>query len=190
MGKGIIMADSDDQNTTDKNKQLPTFSTLKVHEQLAIQLRSEGQGYRSIVDQLKVDYDLQYKEGTLREWFMAGGRLEVAYYEYLDFAADESVKQAKLKIKQLSLKAANKLETLMDSKDTADNIVERAARTVLNKYIPDRQVIIDEAAADEIPSAISDAGDKVLTETPGDTNGSDEMANTPQGEPASPNPGE
>lgn len=179
------MADAD--NSIDNGKQLPTFSTLKNHERLAIQLRSEGQSYKSIVEQIKIDYDLQYKEGTLRDWFMAGGRLENGYYEYVEWSADESVKQAKLKIKRLTSVAADKLEGLMTSKDTADNIVERAARTVLNKYVPDRQVILDENNADEIPSAIGDAGDEVLT---GDQNGPDEMANPPQGEPASPNPGE
>ena len=178
------MADVD--NSTDKTKQLPTYSTLKVHEQLAVQLRAEGQSYKAVVEQIQVDYDLTYKEGSVREWFMAGGRLEIAYYEYLEFAADEAVRQAKLKIKQLSKTAADKLENLMNDKNTADNIVERAARTVLNKYIPDRQVIIDESKADDLPSVIGDAGDEAIT---GEPNGQNEVDNAPKSEPTSPSPG-
>lgn len=170
-----------DQEAADKYQQLPTYSTLKAHEQLAIQLRSEGMKYKDIVGQLKTDYNLVYKEASLREWFMAGGRLEIAYNEFLEFLAEESVKQAKLKIKQLSSKAVDKLEALLDDDNTADNIVERTARTILNKYIPDRQVIIDETKADELPPAIGDAGDDVLSEESGDGNG----ANPPESPPAS-----
>lgn len=180
------MAEADDSNTTDNGKQLPTFSTLKIHEQLAIQLRSEGQAYKAIVGQIKADYDLSYKEATLREWFMAGGRLEAAYYEYLEFAADEAVKQAKLKIKRLSTVAADKLEGLMLDSDTADNIVERAARTVLAKYIPDRQILVDENKADDLPAAIGDAGDDVLNpdKAEDDNHAADEPANPPVDPPA------
>jgi hypothetical protein len=157
------MADSIDPNA---NQQLPTYSLLKAHEQLAIALRSEGQPYKAVVAQIEVDYNLVYKEQGIREWFMAGGRLEQANNEYLEFLADESVKQAKLHIKRLSTKASDVLEKLMDDKDTADNIKERAARTVLNKYIPDRQIIVDENKKDDLPGAIAAAAEGVLNDTP------------------------
>lgn len=162
-------------------KQLPTFSNVKEFEQLAITLRSEGKKYAEIANTINAEYNLAYKEMSLRQWFMAGGKLEQAYNEYLEWHADQSVMEAKLKIKRLSVKAADTLDELMDDA-SAGNVRQQAAKTILGKYVPDRQVVVDETKADEIPSAIGDAGDAVLNDNPGDENGSDEVANPPQGE--------
>lgn len=167
------------------NKQLPTFSNVKEFEQLAITLRSEGKKYAEIANTINAEYDLAYKEMTLRQWFMAGGKLEQAYNEFLEWHADQSVMAAKLKIKQLSVKAAETLDDLMND-DIAGNVRQQAARTILGKYIPDRQVVIDETKADDLPSAIGDAGDALITEG---EDGQEKMADAPQGEPASPETG-
>lgn len=176
------MAEADD-SSTDKNQQLPAFSAVKKHEQLAIILRSEGQKYPQIVNQINTDFDLTYKEASVREWFIAGGRLEQAYNEYLEFMADESVREAKIQIKKLSVKAVERLSKLLEDDSVADNIVERAARTVLAKYIPDRQILVDENKADELPTAIGDAGDAVLTKDE-NNNAAAEPANPPVDPPA------
>lgn len=165
-------------------KQLPTFSNIKEFEQLAITLRSEGKKYAEIANTINAEYDLAYKEMSLRQWFMAGGKLEQAYYEYLEWHADQSVIRAKMKIKTITEKAADTLDKLMDD-DNAGNVRQQAAKTILGKYVPDRQVVVDESKADDIPSAIGDAGDKVITDEPGGNNGPDEVANPPQGQPAS-----
>lgn len=179
------MATADETNTSS----LPQFSAVKPFEQLAIQLRAEGNDYTKITDTVNAEFNLAYKMPSLREWFHAGGRLEQAYYEYLEWHADQSVIRAKVKIKTITEKAAETLEDLMSDKYDG-RVRQQAARTVLGKYIPDRQVVIDESKADDLPSAIGDAGDDVLNDSPGDeSNGQDEVVNPPQSEPAGPQPG-
>lgn len=179
------MATADETNTSS----LPQFSAVKPFEQLAVQLRAEGNDYQKVTDTINAEFNLAYKMPSVREWFHAGGRLEQAYYEYLEWHADQSVIRAKVKIKTISEKAAETLEDLLSDKYDG-RVRQQAARTVLGKYIPDRQVVIDDSKADDLPSAIGDAGDDVLKDTPGDKNGSDEVVNPPQGESPSPNPGE
>lgn len=188
MGKGItIMADNADSTG---HKQLPTFSTLKPFEQLAVTLKAEGSKYEEIVNTINSEYSLAYKQISVRQWFMAGGRLEQAYLEYNEAMADQAVIEAKLKIKRLSNKAADTLDKLMDD-DFDGRVRQQAARTVLGKYIPDRQVVIDESKADDLPSAIGDAGDEVLNDEPtGGDNGQNEVADTRESETPGPNPGE
>lgn len=167
-------------------KQLPTFSNVKEFEQLAITLRAEGKSYAEVANMINAEYSLAYKEITLRGWFMAGGRLEQAYSEYLEWHADQSVMEAKLKIKKLSTAAAETLGELITDKFDG-RVRQQAAKTILGKYVPDRQVVVDETGADEIPSAIGDAGDKVLTGDEPD--GQNEVANPPEGAPADPDAG-
>ena len=180
------MATADETNTST----LPQFSAIKPFEQLAVQLRAEGRTYEEIVNTINAEFDLAYKQGGVREWFGAGGRLEQAYYEFLEWHADQSVIRAKVKIKTISEKAANTLEELMTDKYDG-RVRQQAARTVLGKYIPDRQVVIDENKADDLPSAIGDAGDDVLNDEPaGGDNGQNKVADTRESETPGPNPGE
>lgn len=167
------MATTDETNI----RQMPTFSATKAHEQLAVMLRAEGKTYDVITNQLNAEYNLAYSERTLREWFIAGGRLEAAYFEYLDALADQSVREAKTKIKRLSVKAADTLDELLNESN-AGNVRQQAAKTILGKYIPDRQVLIDESTADDLPDELADIGDEVVT---GDSNGPKQVDDAPQG---------
>lgn len=176
------MATADETNT----QQLPTFSNTKVFEQLAIQLRSEGKSYEEIRNTINEEYKLAYKQQSIREWFMAGGRLEQAYLEYNEWHADQSVIRAKLKIKKSSETAADTLDELMTDKFDG-RVRYQASKTILGKYIPDRQVVVDERNADELPSAIADAGDKVLTGNKED--GQKPVVDAPESEPPSEEPG-
>lgn len=161
---------------------LPSFSSIKPFEQLAVTLRAEGKKYQDITNTINAEYSLAYKEMTVRQWFIAGGRLEQAFNEYNEWHADQAVMRAKIRIKKLSEKASKTLSILMS--DKFDGAVRHnAAKTTLAKYIPDRQVVVDESKADEIPSAIGDAGDEALTE---DQNGQEQVADPPAGESASP----
>lgn len=173
----------DTENSTGE-KQLPTFANTKPYEQLAIMLRAEGKTSEEIANTVNAEYKLAYKAQSIRQWFMAGGSLEQAYLEYNEALADQAVTEAKLKIKKLSGVAADTLGELMTDKFDG-RVRQQAAKTVLGKYVPDRQVVVDETRADEIPSAIGDAGDKVLNEPGDENNGSDEVANPPESPPAS-----
>jgi hypothetical protein len=143
------------------SKQLPTFSSIKPYEQLAVVLRSEGKTAEQTVNQINAEYELAYKANTVRDWFMAGGRLEAAYMEYLEWLADQSVREAKLKIKRLSATAADTLEEIMKDANGPVNVRQQAAKTVLGKYIPDRQIIVDEAKTDELPDSLADDADAI-----------------------------
>lgn len=176
------MADNADSTNS---KQLPSFSTLKPFEQLAITLRAEGKLWEEVTNTINAEYKLAYKQITIRQWFIAGARLEQAYLEYLEFHADLAVAEAKLKIKKMSKKAAETLNDLMSDKYDG-TVRHNAAKTTLSKYVPDRQVVVDESKADEIPSAIVDAGDKALDE---DENGQEQVADAPASESAGPDTG-
>lgn len=161
-------------------KQLPSFSTIKEFEQMVIMLRTEGKQYAEITNTINAEYGLAYKELTVRQWLMSGGRLEQAYLEYNEALADAMVAEAKLKIKKLSSKAADTLDELMNE-SVASNVRGNAAKTVLAKYIPDRQVILDEAKADDLPSVIGDAGDDALDKIEAEAaNGPIDVVDPPQ----------
>lgn len=172
------MANNSDAATN--TKQLPTFSNLKGFEQLAVTLKADGQKYAEIVNTINAEYELAYKELTLRGWFMAGGRLEQAYLEYVDVLADQAVREAKTKIKRMSLTAANTLEDLMKD-DVGSNARGLAARTVLAKYIPDRQIIVDETKTDDLPDELAAAADNIV-KGGGKTDGQKPVDDPPKGE--------
>lgn len=169
------------QNSASTNtKQLPTFSNTKPFEQLAIVLRAEGKDYEDVVNTVNAEYSLAYKQQSIRQWFMVGGRLEQAYLEYNEAMADQAVAEAKLRIKKLSLSAATTLEELMGN-NHAGNVRQQAARTILGKYIPDRQILVDESKVEEIPEEIGSAGDAIMD---GAGDGQKQVDNSPKGEPA------
>jgi hypothetical protein len=177
--------------------QLPAFSATQPFEQLAIELKSEGKEYDKIVNTLNAEFGLELKQRRVREWFHAGGRLEQAYLEYNQWYADQTVASAKIKIKKLSGRAADTLGELMD--EAYDSRVRRqAASDILKKYVPDRQVVIDDSSGDELPPSIGDAGDEVIAgiakKAKADKqekakDGQVEVADAPQGEEPGPKPG-
>lgn len=167
------MATKDETNV----KKLPAFSALKPHERFAVELKSDGKTYDEIVNTINAEYELAYKYNTVRGWFIAGGQLEAAYLEYITMLAEQSVREAKLKIKRLSSKAANTLEETMG--DEYEGTVRVAsAKALLNKYIPDRQLVLDEVPDDELPDSITNAADEVI-------DGQNKVDDAPKGENAS-----
>lgn len=170
-----------------KDNKLPQFATLKEHEKLAIIMRAEGKPNRVICNQINDQFDLSYKEMTVAQWFIADGRLEQPYLEYIEYSADQAVIRAKMKIKSMSELAASTLEELMSDKNTADNVRQQAAKTVLGKYIPDRQVIVDQTHADELPSELADIANDAIAgdEQNGGEDGPQQVDDAPQSADAS-----
>ena len=151
------MAIKEQKNT----KKLSTFHNIKPHEKLAIQLRSEGRTYEQVTNTINSEYDLGYKQQSVRAWFIPGGKLEQAYYEFNDEIAKESLKRAKMKLKKAAESAVDTLLELTGNEHEG-GVRVRAASRILNKYIPDRQVILDAESEDKLPDSLSEAGDKVV----------------------------
>ncbi len=165
--------------------ELPGFTSLKGHERRAVILRAEGKSYGQITAHINNEFALEYAEITVKEWFYAGGRLEQAYSEYLEADAAMSLKEARQVIKRASRAAAANLIKKMASAD--DRVSLDATKALLNKFIPDKQVVMDtpEAEAD-LPPELQDVA-KSLRE--GD-DGSQQVDDPPVGPADSPAPGQ
>lgn len=149
-------------------KKLPAFSDAAPNERFAIELRAEGKTYEEVTNTMNAEFKTAYKMGSVREWFIADGRLNQAYMEYNDMLAAESLKQARMKLKRASERAADTLLELTSSKYDA-GVRERAAGRILNKYIPDRQIIFDTDSEESIPESLGGQADKIVK---GDDDGS------------------
>ncbi len=174
---------ADNANSTN-TKELPAFSVLKPYEQAAVVLRADGSTYLEVCNTINADFELSYKPRTVEEWFYAGGKLEQAYQEYNEEIATQRIKEAKQLIRKNSLKAARVIDEFMDKDKGHDPALRlRAAQTNLNKYIPDRQVVLGkESADDDLPEEIADKADNLVSGgEPNDGSAND----TSKGEPAS-----
>lgn len=151
------MATADETNV----KQLPAFSTIKPYEQMAVVLRAEGNKYQDITNTINEEFNLAYKEISVRGWFIAGGRLEAAYFEYNDVMADQAVKIGRTKLKKATDVFA---DTLIELAGPGHESTVRlgAARAGLNKFIPDRQIITQADDEEDLPDDIAKAADEVL----------------------------
>lgn len=169
------------------SKQLATFLNIKEHEKLAVVLRSEGKSYEEIVAAIKSEYNLDYQAVSLRVWFMAGGRLEQAYLDYIEELGNAAVKEGKLAIRRATRPASNTLISLLA--DQESSIKLRAALGILNKYVPDKQIMITEGGVgdDDLPEELSDTADDIVT---GGTHGADKSGGTEQSGPEQPADGE
>lgn len=144
----------------DQAKLLPAFSALKRFEQMAVTLKADGRTNEQIMNMVNNEYEMAYKLQTVKEWFYTNGRLYPAYLEFNDMLAEQAVHNAKQRLKRLSETAVDTLEITMS--DTFEGSVrERSARTILNKYIPDRQVIMDTAPVDDLPEDIRKRADVI-----------------------------
>lgn len=154
------MATSDELNVGE----LPSFSVLKPFEQTAIVLRAEGKSYLEILNHINTEYSLAYKQRAIEEWFYAGGRLVQAYLEYNTAVADQAVETAKMRIKKSSDRAAQVLDELM-GEQYDPKIRVHAAKAVLGKFVPDRQVVFDGGGdPDNLPDGLADEMDSVVKE--------------------------
>lgn len=149
---------SSNSDSTNDSK-LPAFSSIKAFERKAIILKSEGHTMDVVTAHVNDMYALNYTADTLRSWFWAGGRLEQAWLEYNDHLSEVTLREARHAIKQHSLKAVNRLIKVVDKEGAEDRDAIRASATILNKYIPDKQLVLDkDNATDELPPAIANAG--------------------------------
>lgn len=161
------MATQDATNT----KPFKTFLNLDGPEQMAIVLKSEGRMYEEIIADINREFGRQYSLQTLKWWFMAGGKLEQAYLDYLEELGNEAVREAKLLIRRGTRAAASTLIQKLTSKD--ERVQVRAATGLLNKYVPDKQITIieDGVGDDDLPEELSDKADSIVT---GGQDGGDE----------------
>lgn len=177
------MATSDETNTSE----LPSFSAITAPERRAIVLRSEGKTYEVIANHINVTYALDYSERTVREWFGANGRLQQAYSEYNEAQAHIALTDARQLIKKASKAAAANMVSKINSTD--ERVSLDASRHLLNKYIPDRQIVSDSPEQesdlpDELQAAATalreedDDGPKPVDEPP--VGGTDQPAPGPE----------
>lgn len=141
--------------------ELPSFTSLKGHERRAVILRAGGKTFAQITAHINNEFALEYAEITVQEWFYAGGRLEQAYSEYLEADAVMSLKEARQIIKRSSKAAVDVLvDQLKSGKE--ENIRQGAAKSLLNKYIPDKQQVLDSSYAEEdLPEELAAIADSL-----------------------------
>lgn len=177
------MATSDETNTSE----LPAFSRIKAFEQRAVVLKAEGQTVDVITNQVNAEFNLSYKPISVREWFYAGGRLEAAFHEYNDKLAEIAIKEARQEIKKSTKLAADTIIELM-GEDFDAKVRLGAGKTILAKYIPDKQVVLGpEDDSDDLPGALGDQGDEVVTG--GGEDGQKPVDEPPKGEKSDQSPG-
>ena len=155
-----MASNADSANTSE----LPAFSSLKPYEQRAIVLKANGQTNEVIANQINAEFELTYASATVATWFWADGRLLQAYQEYNEALADMAVAEAKRKIKKASEAAADALKELMGG-EYEGSVRVRAAMAILNKFVPDRQVLIEGGKENTLPPELADA---MTTEVRGD----------------------
>jgi hypothetical protein len=163
------------KGTTNTDSKLPEFPGLKLHEKRAVMLRAEGKTYDQVTNHINTEYALDYSVKTIQEWFQAGGRLEQA----------SSLKEARLLIMRSMKSAAATLISGMNNPDP--RIAQEAAKSLLNKYIPDKQIALSGAAIeDELPPELDLAAEEILA---GGGDGSEQVDNPPESSSDTPNPG-
>lgn len=147
--------------------ELPSFTSLKGHERRAVMLRAEGKSYAQITAHINNEFVLDYAEITVKEWFYAGGRLEQAYSEFLEADAVMSLKEARQIIKRSSKAAVAVLvDQLRAGKD--EGIRQGAAKSLLNKYIPDKQQVLDSTFEEEdLPEELAAVADSLKEDPDG-----------------------
>lgn len=167
------MAKDEEINTGE----LPQFSVLRPFEQMAVTLKAGGSTHEQIKNTINAEFGLDYGVRGVEEWFRSGGRLEQAYLEYNGAIADRAIKEARSAIKKAAPKAVDTLvEILGKGYETPSRVA--AAKALLNKYIPDRQVISEGDDGEDVPDELGRAGDKVLT---GEQDGQNKVDDAPEG---------
>lgn len=146
------MATKDETNTG----KLPSFSVLKDSERRAVILKGEGKSAAQITAHINDEFAQSYTERTVAEWFYAGGRLEQAYSEFQEAKAHLALQESKQLIKIATKAAAANMIAKINSPD--DRVSLDASRHLLNKYIPDRQIISDSPEQEaDLPDELQDA---------------------------------
>lgn len=139
---------------------LPSFSALKDSERRAVILKSEGKINEQITAHINDEFALDYSVRTITEWFQPAGKLKQAYDEYNEALALTSLAEARQLIKRASKGAVTNLIAKIKSPD--DSVSLRASMALLNKYIPDKQVMLDkDFKEEELPSELAAYADSL-----------------------------
>ncbi len=183
-----------DKKDKPENAEFPSFKQLNEFERRAVIMRSEGKQYQVIANHINANYGMHYSERTVREWFNAGGRLEQAHSEYNEAQAVINLKEARQLIRKAQKVAAINMISKINSSD--ETISLRASQLLLNKYIPDKQLVLDAPEAEtDLPEELIDAANAVKeSENSGENTGGDdgpaELDEPPVGEANPATPGE
>lgn len=151
------MANPDSTNTSE----LPSFTVLKGHERRAVILKGEGKTNEQIAAHVNNEFALSYSDRTVQEWFAPGGRLEQALMEYNEALAAVALQEARNLIKRGTKAAAAVLvDQLKPGKD--EGIRQGAAKALLNKYVPDKQQMLDSSyEEEELPEELAAVADSL-----------------------------
>lgn len=140
---------------------LQDFPGLKNHEKRAVMLKADGKTYEQIKEHINDEFALEHSLKTVQEWFRAGGRLEQAYTEYIGAMAAASLKEAKLVIMRSMKAAAAVLISKMNDPD--GRLALDAAKSLLNKYVPDKQISLSAGyEEEELPPELDLAAQEVM----------------------------
>ena len=173
--------------TNDKTgtSKLPSFSTIKESEKRAVILKSEGKTMDQVTAHINNEFALDYAVITVRQWFFAGGKLEQAYSDYNEATAVLALKEARQIIKKATKVAAAVLTRHLNSMD--EKIQQGAAKSLLNKYVPDKQISLDSTWEEEsIPDELASVADALKEDN---IDGPEPVDEPPVGEPDSPEAG-
>lgn len=161
------MGANNNQDATNTSA-LPSFSALKGHERRAVILKAEGKTNGQIAAHINNEFILDYADRTVQEWFVANGRLYQAMTEYNEAQAIISLQQARQLIKKSSSAAAATLIRQLNSID--EKVAQGAAWRLLNKYIPDKQVVFTDSPEDEeLPDELAAVADSLREDGDGST---------------------
>jgi len=108
---------------------------LQAYHHRAVELRYEGNTYKSIAGYIAVEYKRAFNDDSVRRWFSRGGLLADAY---MDYAREENDRRRQLmreELKKLVVKIPKKLEQIMDRVDQLgqpDMVALMAIKTLID----------------------------------------------------------
>lgn len=147
-------------NTDGGTLTLRSFAQLSGPHQRAVVLKSQGATHEIVAQTLQDEFQLTTTKNTVNQWFASGGLLEQALNETKEKLAEEGLREARLVLKRASLPAAVTLVRLLN--DPNPLIQLRASMAILNKYIPDRQIVPTEHIENDLPEELSEIADRIM----------------------------
>ena len=149
-------------NLNQETTTIRDLAHLETHYLRAIELKASGKTHAHISAALKQQFgaDLRAELNTVNQWFTESGLLRNALDEYNEKLANESVKNAKVRMKKLQDEAVEVMGELMRNGD--DSIRLGAAKEIVARHIPAKQVNIEAKDDGEVPADLVPDGDDVI----------------------------
>lgn len=166
-------------NPSQGNNELTGFLGLEAHKREAvIQRYFHGKKHAEIVEIINANPAWPNTTvKTIESWFHAGGQLEQAVSEYTEYLGKLSLKEAKGILKRSTATAAGVL--VKNLKDTSPDIQIKAAVSILDRYIPKKQIVADEDELDDdLPGELVQEANEIIN---GDNPPSDQNPTEPTG---------